>query len=442
MKVIIPADNNVIALIGQGTEKPRDDCHLSVFCLSNQIDDGTLLYNNLTKELVWISSTVESISDSDFIELCKFWFFVPNLMDEMQLSRQVTAFLQDVYAAQGPKYYTILPTTKCNANCFYCFEKKGPQKTMSPDIVQKVIAFIIRNCTSNPRCTFRWFGGEPLLESHTIDYICSQLQNCNTPITYSSEIVTNGLLFTPDMIEHSINLWHLKSIQITLDGCETTYNTTKAYNKSISTNAFHTVVNNIIAISRSKLFLTIRINVDNHNIQEIQTLLVLLADAIESKNRIYIDIRPLFEKDGYQPIERNESERDSLLLSISKLQDNAISLGFNRNLFLEKHCHVFSCTADNPNGIVIMPDGGLYRCEHYIGSSPVGSVDNPDSSMSAQLWNEPAPEYSSCKLCPLYPSCHRLAKCNEQILCTSAIQNKRIQDMVQRMICEYNSFLQ
>ena len=40
------------------------------------------------------------------------------------------------------KRFTILPTTKCNANCSFCYENDSPRYDMSDEVVEQTINFI------------------------------------------------------------------------------------------------------------------------------------------------------------------------------------------------------------------------------------------------------------------------------------------------------------
>lgn len=60
------------------------------------------------------------------------------------------------------KRFTILPTTKCNANCSFCYENDSPRYDMSDEVVEQTINFIKQESQEKKKIRVYWFGGEPL----------------------------------------------------------------------------------------------------------------------------------------------------------------------------------------------------------------------------------------------------------------------------------------
>jgi len=57
--------------------------------------------------------------------------------------------------------YTILPTTGCNARCYYCFEHGSKVMTMTRETAGEVVRFITEHCGPKKTVAIMWFGGEP-----------------------------------------------------------------------------------------------------------------------------------------------------------------------------------------------------------------------------------------------------------------------------------------
>ena len=98
---------------------------------------------------------------------------------------------------------TILPTGNCNFRCPYCYESSQQfyRTPMKQDAQNALLKFIFRNIPKYTSIHVAWFGGEPLLEAKTIQYLSDNIINaCDTRhIPYSSEIITNGYLLTPEL---------------------------------------------------------------------------------------------------------------------------------------------------------------------------------------------------------------------------------------------------
>ena len=96
-----------------------------------RVDEGYLLYNFLTRELLLLSEDEMSVFTSKIDInnkiaqiLIKKWFLVPVDHNDAVFARQVRDFLRSVVYGNTDapmRQFTILPTTDCNARCFYCF---------------------------------------------------------------------------------------------------------------------------------------------------------------------------------------------------------------------------------------------------------------------------------------------------------------------------------
>lgn len=434
IQVISTADQLVSSLLGFQSIRRDGTYHLSSFSISTILDGQTLIFHNLTKEFLLINSELECINEEDYSYLQKHWFFVPTSFDEKKLAKNLSSLILPIYNRKKSNSFTILPTTKCNARCFYCFEHRIPKENMTITTAQKVASFVLKE---SPRgdIRIRWFGGEPLTHTEAIDTICDEIKK-NSNLQLSSSIVTNGYLFDEAMVSHAINRWNLKTVQITLDGTESTYNKTKAYQYP-NVNAYKTVLANLKFLSSTDLSLSLRLNIDKHNSGEMFQLIDELETVIERKDNTSIHLFPLFERAGAYPIERTESDRFSLYKSILSLKDYARKHGFSPKSSFPESYHPHLCGADSDRSIVIAPNGDLLRCEHIINQKPVGSVYDTESSIKSGVWTEYNLEYDFCSDCPIFPSCFRLKGCQENELCSPAIRQWRIEEIKRKMRNQY-----
>ena len=93
-------------------------------------------------------------------------------------------------------HFQIVPTTLCNARCFYCYENDCMFETMQTSVVEATIDFIKKYIVDNPDDNYSidWFGGEPMLVPELILYMANEiLQYCKDRlVNINSEIVTNA----------------------------------------------------------------------------------------------------------------------------------------------------------------------------------------------------------------------------------------------------------
>lgn len=115
--------------------------------------------------------------------------------------------------------YIIFLTYRCNLNCSYCFasnvvfDNNSAKYSLSDDKSNQIISFIKRDILKRKSKdnSIVFFGGEPTLVPHVIDYIIRETSDLN--LKYS--IYTNGLLL--DRIPKYI-LSKLDTILIAIDG--------------------------------------------------------------------------------------------------------------------------------------------------------------------------------------------------------------------------------
>ena len=112
-------------------------------------------------------------------------------------------------------HYTILPTTACNARCYYCFEKGTKVETMTEQTANDVVEFIKKH-HGGEKVSILWFGGEPSLCPNRITQISNGLRV--NGVKFVSQMISNGYAFDEGLVEEAVNNWNLRFIQITFDG--------------------------------------------------------------------------------------------------------------------------------------------------------------------------------------------------------------------------------
>ena len=209
MKIIHNAHGATFALLGE-QKIVKDTIYRPLsYIYDLDTDDGKLVYNFMTGELLFLTieeykslhSSID-INNEVMQQLIKKWFVVPQDHNDPLLSRQIKQFLsQLVYNnTDAPmRIFTILPTTDCNARCFYCFELGRSRKDMSEKTAEDVADYIIRVSKGVETIRLRWFGGEPLYNSKAIDIICKKLKDAG--VNFYSNFVSNGYLFNEENVK-------------------------------------------------------------------------------------------------------------------------------------------------------------------------------------------------------------------------------------------------
>ncbi len=388
------------------------------------IDDGKLLYNFLTGELLLLNDEEYDIftsklnSSDEFGKiLAEKWFAVPVDHNDAELSRQVKTFLSTVVYnnVDAPmRIFTVLPTTDCNARCFYCFELGRSRKDMDAKTAHDVADYILR-ASRGIKVRLRWFGGEPLYNAEAIDIICERLKNAGTE--YSSEVISNGYLFDDVNVKKATELWNVTDIQITLDGTEEIYNRCKAFIYRDGRSAFKIVTDNIERILKKGIIVKVRMNMDAHNEEDLYRLTDYLHERFGKYKNFFYYVHLLFEDTGKVQMERTDIERHMMIQKFFTFEDylrNKQSYFPIRTVKMLMQYH--QCMADDMTTTTIMPDGNLGKCEHYSDTDFWGSIynDNIDFDVIKDFRRI---KYlgKQCDNCTLYPMCMQLIRCANTI---------------------------
>lgn len=431
IKSIIPFVDEIIGI--QNFNKDTNYV-LSKFSVSVDYNGNTLVYHTLTGQLVLFRNDESFANQKD--ELVKSWFYVPRSFNENKLSDDFYKLATVLKKSSSIKTsYTIFTTTDCNARCFYCYELGRTRLAMSDKVALDAANYIINNC-GEEEVSLHWFGGEPLYNKSAIDIITQTLSDNNIP--FHSKMISNGYYLDETTCKNATERWHLKNVQITIDGTKEIYQNTKAYIDH-DDYAFERVLNNIEYALNNDISVTVRLNVDKRNVYDLHDLVTLLAGRFGSDKRfgVYTSlIKPLGGKIHSFDDELEEYEE------LEKLNNDIRDLGIDSKLFLNDRPILNQCMADNDKAETILPDGRIGRCEHYSESESVGSIysDVRDIQM-LKSWQEMWSNLPECENCPLYPRCRWLVKCcYTPNHCSELRRNKLIESLKRKMIATYERY--
>lgn len=411
-------------------ERTLSDYKLTAFCIMTQTDDGFLLCHCATGELVLLrEEEYQAICSGEplkgsWAKVLSDHLFLPH-KDEDEYAKVDCERKEAAVRAKEDKAiteFTVLPTTRCNARCFYCYEKGILQRNMSAKTADDTAEFIARKCNGQ-KVRLSWFGGEPTVAHPIITRICKRLQEKN--IAYDSGMISNGLLFDRKLIKTAKDCWKLKRIQITIDGTKEVYNSTKNY-KGFCSDPYGAVLSNIKCLMEEKIFVTVRINVGVHNDTDVSKLIQQLSHEFGGNTYFSLYVH---EIDNYYP----QKEYEEL---INRTTDFTLKLMENHMRPADDlpSIRLHSCMADSESSILINPDGQLGKCEHYAYEKLCGSIY--DDHMGGQMieeWKE-AIRFPQCGSCPLYASCIKLKWCNGgSCRCNDAMIKSKVTIVVHSM---------
>lgn len=445
MKIISLANSEILRNIGIQTYQKENEYKLIEYHVIKKVEAGVLIYNTLTREILLLENNeydkyVVSHKDSRCFEyLVQHWFYIPNSMSANTLAYLLhQRFLMRRPSLLGKTYnmFTIFTTTTCNARCFYCYESGSTQKSMNYNTAIDVAEYIKNN--SAKTIQLKWFGGEPLCNTNAIDTISTVLKENN--IDFSAVITTNGILAGKIDKEKWIDLWHIKRVQITLDGTQDTYNTIKSYQCKLQ-NPFMTVLDNIDYLLDMGIYVHIRTTLTKNNYNDIIELISLLKKRFGKKKNLLVYSALLYEGCGTPPTTFTDDERNILYGQLIQLQKQIRKLGLCHS-YSKPKLNISHCMADNGQSLVILPDGNLTICEHHCDDEICGSIyENTLNNEIIQSYRVRRNETDKCADCFFYPQCITLKKCpTDPICCDGYIRYKK--DIIETMMVDtYNRYL-
>ncbi len=410
-----------------GKQKISSDrkLRLLTYAVTAVCEEGTLIFNVLTKELLLIEDSDER---EDIVKyLTDNWFLVPEDNDDKELCLSLRAVAQRMNSLNSPKgfmHYTILTTTDCNARCFYCYEAGTKRQNMSRETALKTADFICKNYESVKRTsrhdakigkvTLQWFGGEPLYNLEVIDLITDELKKRDVP--FRSSMVTNGYLFDDEVVKKAVDRWNLRHLQITLDGTEEVYNRSKAYIYKDG-NPYLRVIDNIRRILDAGISVSIRLNLSDENYEDLDKLIDQLIDRFSGYEKLKTYATFVFKINENASNVPFSGDTETICRQMIKLDDKIRSTGMMARNKLRKSVKINNCMADNDSTVLIHADGTLGRCEHYYDSFSCGDIENGVTDEKAySYWKQLDEDSEACNECPGYPDCIRLKGCNSASL--------------------------
>lgn len=421
MNVVRNSNKEVINFLGGFQKKVKGfKYRFNKFIIKTEYEDEFIWYNVFTGSIVSIKNyEVDNIFTEDFCTYADYliqnYFLVPENFEEDELLKEFRKRKTVPITANSLtklNNFTILTTTKCNARCFYCYQLHGKKKEhMTEETARKVAKYIVDSTLENQQVFLGWFGGEPLYNPKVIDIITTIVSSSNRNVR--SSIITNGYLFDEKMCKKAVKDWGLMNVQVTLDGTEDIYNKTKNFIYK-NTNAFKTVINNIHSMLEYGLTVSIRMNIDKHNLDNLKDLVEFLAKEFKDEKGFSVYVHELFD-DSKTPEHSKQVFENMEELNVLITKYNLRSQGAN----VPETIKTIHCMVDDDKSVVIMPNGQLGVCEHYENEHFVGHINDPYNIDKEELkrWREMSEFQDICEDCPYKPACLKCKLCPDHKIC-------------------------
>ena len=440
MITLVRPDSKISAFLGTNKGiNHNEKVKPSIFTIAFKIGKRPIILNTLTGQCIeskyydWFETKEERVFDENDTEMCalvKRDYLVRKNLDETTRYINLIKTIRTIEnQKKGYTSYTILPTTACNARCTYCFEEGIQYETMSDETIEQTIRYINATREKDASIRFRWFGGEPLLAIKAIDRISSAMKEAD--VSYSAEMVTNGSLMTEEMAQKAKDEWHLTFVQITLDGREEEYCRRKRY-VSFKGSPYRAALDGIHALSNQKIPVSIRLNIDEDNIEEMMALTEELEKEFCDDSFVSAYCQCIYatqdnkDKNNDAFFEKIEILNDCLIEFNQNIKNNTTNIVENnedeheevhdtsnkKHYDLKSRTKRYYCMVDNPlAGGVILPNGDLCLCEHVNEVPVVGNIFEEKSILREPFVERGREKKEKCKSCAMLPYCSDFSGC-------------------------------
>ena len=440
---IWPGDPQVCLLLGrQQPPAPEGRIRGSRFVYSLYTEGRYLLFHTLTRQLIavepqliaWFSGDrsfpASVLEEASPARLYGDFFLVPEETEEDRLYLELKDIL--VLREELPRdivQYVILPTTACNARCFYCFEQGMRYRSMDAGTVEDTVRFIRQHRPADSRAIrIHWFGGEPLCAADNIDRICAGLVEAG--IDYTAEMTSNGSLFTEALVRKAREMWKLDEIQITLDGMAEEYARRKRYAGTVK-DPFGTVIRNVHRLLAGGIRVTVRLNVDENNLGEIYRVAAYLTEEFpeEERKKMRVYAHSLFgelsDGPGACPVDAGTEALEARVLEVNDYLRRLGLIRYDLDTLFRLKSHYCMVTAPECN-VLIDAEGRLFACDAMPDSMRYGDVR---TGIDPEAWKRvaaPCGVSPECRRCVFLPQCTDFSRCPSRVACDSC---RRIEKM-------------
>lgn len=354
------------------------------------IGENIIVYNSLTGAVIKIPKSHYNLTNQDLIQLG----FVVEQEDDLNCYSYF--FNKAMFKPDGLNI-VIATSLNCNLSCTYCFEKNArSDNSITSEVVENLYSFIIKK--KHLPLNITWFGGEPMLQHKAISNLSEMLLQAEN-LNFEASLITNGTIM-PDSFLANIDLYNIKTIQITLDGTENAHDF-KRYFKS-GEGTFKPIIDNIKRLlERTSATIVVKINLDRNNIIEFNRLKNFITDNFQ----IYHHSGRILLTSNYIRNKTNFSGAENCL-TCSEYFDFLISHGAPYKIPDIKG----PCPLRKQGYYVIDPNGYIYKCMEHLGHKTlsIGNIMDFKISLRKQsrfsFLNNPLTD-PICSHCSILPIC-------------------------------------
>ena len=386
-------------------------------------DNETLIFNSFSdsrvlvnEELLNIIKNCEQLADksriSQLLELKELGILTESKMNE---DKEIEYWFQKMKFDSSILSATILTTFACNMKCIYCFEQGVDSNiSMKQEIINNTCAWLTNRMEQlRPKeLVIIFFGGEPLMNLKAVEYISKTLfqESKKRGVILSIEIITNGLLLTPKLIDFLLP-FGLRQVKVTLDGDQKTHDKMRPLkvSKGKDKGTYNRILENLLKI-KGKVPIFIGGNYDDNSKSHIPALLDDLKEMGFTDEIKQIAFKPIL---GFPNHKKNSIHKiDACTFSETNVDDLywLIQETEKRGFTPLKKIALGPCEAVRDNSFTIDPSGEIYKCSAMAGRKEY-SVGNVNKDWEISSFNSvnvsfmTSDAWKNCMNCKFLPLC-------------------------------------
>jgi uncharacterized protein len=340
---------------------------------SNQDELKTILFSGLSGESIQILTEKvhllpeipEKYPNSNLAKHLIEGFFVveTNTNETIELGSGLDRLSNQQWAS-----YSIIPTYICNHRCEYCYQSHQAV-IMKQDICDKVLQWILNHSVDKETLDLHLFGGEPLLQPDILSWFIKNLEDYKKMLKIT--LISSLTPMTQDVVD-MFSTGQLQNVLTTLDGLKSTHDKRRPLiNAKLS--SYESTLDGLRKIVDLTDRITIRVNLDRSNVEDVPTLLDNLKSAFKN-NKVCLEPAPVVNVGNLQPSNKlyNQREWAKIIHNLAKIiQDKGFTI---HPLYAGYPCtRLEGCNAYSLKRPIISPTGHFYFCD-YLTTSPKHSL--------------------------------------------------------------------
>ncbi|MBI4847333.1 MAG: geopeptide radical SAM maturase [Nitrospirae bacterium] len=384
--------------------------YLKVYTYSEKTGYLLLFSTKKSSKILLKEETFNSILKGNFSPeneavLLKLGMIVPDTEAE---KREVHGMLDSINEKNRTLNVSVIINLDCNFNCVYCYEgdMKG-KHYMTDETAGLLVDFIKSNFTPNKKkINIDFYGGEPLLSLELIKEISGEMKSFaeGRGAVYSCHLVSNGSLFKMRIAQELAGLG-LTGVKITLDGPPEVHNAFRPFRSGAG--SFEGIIENIRQTCD-----IVNIQIGGNYTQDNHRKFPLLFGHLEKAGLTPDKISEV----NFYPVMKNPSDINSHVdfndgfMSLNEpwviqagalLREEILRRGYNSLKVTPSPCQM-----DITDFYVVNNDGGIYKCQSFIGRKnfEIGNlrdgVADYKASLKLGIWKN-----GECKDCEYLPLC-------------------------------------